>query len=238
MPDNIVAEITYQFLQFGFTLCMSCNPHIIKYSGCINTEKYGDIHIDFELFDTLVDFPIAKINQKSQYLFKPLHYPHLERNWKICYHDNSVFFDCTKLQQYIAFIIKSVKSILENYEHDDMAEIKKEFRSYWCTTEIYYGNFEITQPVFISEKRVLNKRTQNTYETFIINLDNIQALYSWLSKADYNYKELNKYIYSCFRQKQPAIFIITNNSNIEKKNRYWYNFCDTRNFRRNYDARR
>ena len=228
MPDNIVAEITYQFLQFGFTLCMSCNPHIIKYSGCINTEKYGDIHIDFELFDTLVDFPIAKINQKSQYLFKPLHYPHLERNWKICYHDNSVFFDCTKPQQYIAFIIKSVKSILENYEHDDMAEIKKEFRSYWCTTEIYYGNFEITQPVFISETKVSNKRTQHSYESFMISiddipsianvqwpLDNIQALYSWLSKADYNYKELNKYIYSCFRQKQPAIFIIINISNYE-----------------------
>ena len=228
MPDNIVAEITYQFSQFGFTLCMSCNPHIIKYSGCINTEKYGDVHIDFELYDTLVDFPTAKINQKSQHLFKPLHYPHLERNWIICYHDNSVFFDCTKPQKYIAFIINSVKSILENYEHDDMNEIKKEFRSYWCATEIYYGDFDIAQPVFISEKRVLNKRTQNTYETFIITLDdipsianiqwppeNIQDLYSWLTETNYSHKELNKYIYSCFRQKQPDIFIIINISNYE-----------------------
>ena len=221
MPDNIVAEITYQFLQFGFTLCMACSPHIIKYSGCINTEKYGDVHIDFELSDTLVDFPAAKVNQKSQHLFKPLHYPHLERNWRICYHDNSVFFDCTKPQQYIEFIINSVRSILENYEHDDMAEIKREFGSYWCSEKQYYGNFDITRPVFISETEVSNKRTQNSYESFIISIDdipsianvqwppeNIQDIYLWLSKADYNHKELNKYIYSCFRQKQVAIIIM------------------------------
>ena len=228
MPDNILPEITYQFLQFGFTLCASCNPHIIKYSGCINTEKYGDVHIDFELSDTLVDFPTAKINQKSQHLFKPLHYPHLQKDWIICYHDNSIFFDCTKSQKYIAFIINSVKSILENYEHDDMAEIKKEFRSYWCATEIYYGNFDIAQPVFISEKRVLNKRTQNTYETFIINLDDIPSIANiqwpletihdlllWLDKVSYNDKNLEKYIYLCFRQKQQNIFIIINISKDE-----------------------
>lgn len=228
MQDNIFAEITYQFLQFGFILCIPCSPHIIKYSGCINTEKYGDVHIDFELSDTLVDFPTARINQKSQYLFKPLHYPHLQRDWIICYHDNSVFFDCTKPQQYITFIINSVKSILENYEHDDMNEIKKEFLSYWCPKKQYYGNFDITQPVFISETGVSNKRTQNSYENFIISVDDIpsitnvqwplesiQDLYSWLSEVDYNYKELNKYIYSCFRQKQSAIFIIINISTYE-----------------------
>ena len=228
MPDNILPEITYQFLQFGFTLCTSCNPHIIKYSGCINTEKYGDVHIDFELSDTLVDFPTAKINQKSQHLFKPLHYPHLQKDWIICYHDNSVFFDCTKPQKYIAFIINSVKSILENYEHDYMAEIKKEFRSYWCATEIYYGDFDITQSIFITETEVSNKRMQNSYESFIIDVDDIPSianiqwplesipdLFFWLNKVDYNYKELNKYIYSCFRQKQSTIFIIINISNYE-----------------------
>ena len=152
-----------------------------------------------------------------------MHYPHLQKDWIICYHDNSVFFDCTKSQKYIAFIINSVKSILESYEHDDMVEIKKEFRSYWYPTEIYYGDFDIAQPVFINGKRVLNKRAQNTYETFIINLDdipnmaniqwpleNIPDLFSWLNEVDYNCKELNKYIYSCFRQKEAAVFIIIN----------------------------
>ena len=57
MQGNILPEITYQFLQFGFTLCTSCTSHIIKYSGCVTTKKYGDVHIDFELSDTLVDFP-------------------------------------------------------------------------------------------------------------------------------------------------------------------------------------
>ena len=228
MQDNILPEITYQFAGFGFTLCTSCNPHIIKYSGCINTERHGDVHIDFQLSDTLVDFPIAKINQKSQHLFNPLHYPHLQKDWMICYHDNSVFFDCTKPQQYIAFIIDSVKSILENYEHDDMSEIKKEFLSYWCATGTYYGDFDIAQPVFINKNRVLNKRIQNTYETFTINLNDIPSiadiqwplesiadLFLWLNKVDYNYKELKKYIYSCFRQKQSTIFIIINISNSE-----------------------
>ena len=109
-----------------------------------------------------------------------------------------------------------------------MAEIKKEFRSYWCATEIYYGDFDIAQPVFISEKRVLNKRTQNTYETFIINLDDIPSIANiqwpletihdlllWLDKVSYNDKNLEKYIYLCFRQKQQNIFIIINISKDE-----------------------
>jgi len=228
MQDNIVPEITYWFSQFGFTLCTPCTSHIIKYSGCVTTKKYGDVHIDFELSDTLVDFPTAKINQKSQHLFKPLHYPHLQKDWIICYHDNSIFFDCTKPQKYIVFIINSVKSILESYEHDDMVEIKREFLSYWCPEKQYYENFDITQPVFISETEVSNKRTQNSYESFIISVDDIPSianiqwplesivdLYSWLNEVDYNYEELNKYIYSCFRQKQSAIFIIINISNYE-----------------------
>ena len=125
-------QITTFLLEKGFVYKLQKDfvTYITSFSGTIKTEKYGIVPIILH-FDTRIDdFPRAQLGVEIHNIFEPFHNPHIEKDFFICYKDNSVVFDKSKIEKCMDFVFSQIRYVLDDYEKDDMTEILREWKSY------------------------------------------------------------------------------------------------------------
>lgn len=141
LVDMAISDFTTAFAKYNFFYVYS-ERDLIEYHGKLSSIKYGDIFINFILDKNLIRFPEAEISKESQSLFKPFHFPHLDDNWILCYHDNSLVFDPSNPDDMVDFCIHSVQNLINTNIPDNMNEIVREFKSYWkCDYGEIYDSF-------------------------------------------------------------------------------------------------
>lgn len=181
--------------------------YISYFSGVVETTKYGHIPIVL-YFDTRIDdFPMAQLGKKIQSNFEPFHNPHIEKNYFICYKDNSVVFDKNRIEDSMNFVFSQIKHVLDDYDKDDMSEILKEWKSYWCGGCTYYTTIEnIPDALSFSNRFLYETQNCNFQDIKVIKIseipsikdcawpiENILDLLNWI-KNDYLKKEIESYI--------------------------------------------
>ena len=151
----MIEIITRYLSEYNFSpVFKSDNYYHYIYSGKIETSRFGDVSIDLVFSkDGIISFPTAYINEKSREKFTPFHFPHLDDNWVLCYHDNSIVFDIVNIKSSIDIIFTNIKYIFNNVCFDDMNEIIPEFKSYWAVTKTYFSHFT-NIPEFVSKENL------------------------------------------------------------------------------------
>lgn len=187
-------EITKAFSQVGFEYKYD-KTGLTKYFGKISSSKYGDVFIIFEFDKELLSYPRARISEESRHLFKPFHFPHLNDNWILCYHDNSLVFDPTDAENMVANCLSYVKELLDKTNIDDMKEITREFKSYWKgdiggvyddfseeDNEIFFSNNCISRLEFQVPKKMTLIKVPNLPNLKSVNLpiEKLEDLLLWL----------------------------------------------------------
>lgn len=202
-------KLTTFLLEKGFvyTFCKNLPNYISSFSGSIKTEKYDLVPIIL-YFDTRIDdFPRAQLGIEIQNTFEPFHNPHIEKNFFICYKDNSVVFDKNQIDESMDFVFSQIKHVLDDYEKDDMTEILKEWKSYWYGESTYYTTCEtIPTTLQFRNKFLYEPRNIDFPEIKVFTfpeipsikdcpwpIENISALFDWI-KNDFQKKEIELYI--------------------------------------------
>ena len=155
----MIEIITKCLLKYNFSpVFKSDNYNYFIYSGEIETSRFGDVSIDLYFpKNGIFSFPIAYINEKSRKNFSPFHFPHLDDNWILCYHDNSIIFDIENIEQSVDIIIKNIKYIFDNVDFDDMNEIIPEFKSYWNVSYTSFSHFATIPEIVIKKGKWISE---------------------------------------------------------------------------------
>ena len=136
------------------------------------------------------------------------HFPHLDDNWVLCYHDNSIVFDIVNIKSSIDIIFTNIKYIFNNVCLDDMNEIIPEFKSYWAVTKTYFSHFT-NIPEFVSKENLWFKEPvsicPNNSKVYVLEevpslkscnwpIKNLTDLSNWLKNANI-IKEIENTLY-------------------------------------------
>lgn len=202
-------QITTFLLEKGFVYKLQKDfvTYITSFSGTIKTEKYGIVPIILH-FDTRIDdFPRAQLGIEIHNIFEPFHNPHIEKDFFICYKDNSVVFDKSKIEKCMDSVFSQIRHVLDDYEKDDMTEILREWKSYWYPEDTYYTTcvtipdalrssgkflFEV-KDVDFPEIKVIKISEIPSIKDCTWPIENILDLLNWI-KNDYLKKEIESYI--------------------------------------------
>ena len=111
----MIEIITRYLSEYNFSpVFKSDNYYHYIYSGKIETSRFGDVSIDLVFSkDGIISFPTAYINEKSREKFTPFHFPHLDDNWVLCYHDNSIVFDIVNIKSSIDIIFTNISGYFD-----------------------------------------------------------------------------------------------------------------------------
>lgn len=204
-----IEEITTYLSEKGFVYTMQKDSasYIISFSGTIETKKYDFVPIILH-FDTRIDdFPIAQLRSEIQASFEPFHNPHIEKEFFICYKDNSVVFDKNQIEESMDFVFSQIKHVLDDYEKDDMTEILKEWKSYWYPADTYYTTcVKIPDALESRNKFLVETKNIDFPEIKVIKIpevpsikncnwpiETVSSLFAWLQN-DIQEKEIELYI--------------------------------------------
>lgn len=202
-------QITTFLLEKGFVYKLQKDfvTYITSFSGTIKTEKYGIVPIILH-FDTRIDdFPRAQLGIEIHNIFEPFHNPHIEKDFFICYKDNSVVFDKSKIEKCMDFVFSQIRHILDDYEKDDMTEILREWKSYWYPEDTYYTTcVTIPDALRFSGKFLFEVKDVDFPEIKVIKIpeipsiqncdwpiETVSSLFAWLQN-DIQKKEMELYI--------------------------------------------
>lgn len=202
-------QITTFLLEKGFVYKLQKDfvTYITSFSGTIKTEKYGIVPIILH-FDTRIDdFPRAQLGIEIHNIFEPFHNPHIEKDFFICYKDNSVVFDKSKIEKCMDFVFSQIRHVLDDYEKDDMTEILREWKSYWYPEDTYYTTcVTIPDALRFSGKFLFEVKDVDFPEIKVIKIpeipsiqncdwpiETVSSLFAWLQN-DIQKKEMELYI--------------------------------------------
>lgn len=202
-------QITTFLLEKGFVYKLQKDfvTYITSFSGTIKTEKYGIVPIILH-FDTRIDdFPRAQLGIEIHNIFEPFHNPHIEKDFFICYKDNSVVFDKSKIEKCMDSVFSQIRHVLDDYEKDDMTEILREWKSYWYPEDTYYTTcvtipdalrssgkflFEV-KDVDFPEIKVIKIPEIPSIQNCDWPIETVSSLFAWLQN-DIQKKEMELYI--------------------------------------------
>lgn len=214
--------LTKAFVDKDFKVWLNPNrKKCISYKGNILTNK-GDIQIEFCFFDkTLSSFPKAFILKHNNPLLKPLHFPHLDQNWQICYDEGVKVFDKYRPNEMVKYCIDRVRYAIDITQCNDMKEIIREFSSYWCWDIYVFGNIlDSSNSVLIDKRRmygqpetVFEKHSMRgefapifrlsdlpSYQDIEWPVTTIQNLFAWLKKEVEACSNISKFIKKSIRE--------------------------------------
>lgn len=229
----MIEIITRYLSEYNFSpVFKSDNYYHYIYSGKIETSRFGDVSIDLVFSkDGIISFPTAYINEKSREKFTPFHFPHLDDNWVLCYHDNSIVFDIVNIKSSIDIIFTNIKYIFNNVCFDDMNEIIPEFKSYWAVTKTYFSHFT-NIPEFVSKENLWFKEPvsicPNNSKVYVLEevpslkscnwpINNLTDLSNWLKNANI-IKEIENTLYLNLRDKKSKTYCLF----YTKKEKYFF----------------
>jgi molybdopterin/thiamine biosynthesis adenylyltransferase len=205
---NSISCFTTAFHRHGFSLFDIANPdRDIIYQGTITTKQFGLIYIKFVFDDgAIAGFPDAYVDISSQDKISPYHFPHLDKRWFICYHDNSLIFDLYKPDQMVEFCIQSVIDVFDNNTLDDMNEISKEFPSYWDNRYSVFGVLVddddyayIYNNWYIGNNNILKIKTEDRPRVSIYRIEKIPSIHgiNWPLE---NYSDFKVWLYRDYQK--------------------------------------
>ncbi|MDG5816466.1 ThiF family adenylyltransferase [Chitinispirillales bacterium ANBcel5] len=215
---NHLPSFTAAFYKYGFTFKPDIQlkeSDVVKYGGNIVTDRFGTLEVEFHFKNSdLIEFPSAYLQNRSVAGLEPYIFPHLDCKWKLCYEDGSRDFDVYNPYGVVNFCISSVKNVLEYTPYNDIEEIWREFRQYWCADLSYHGDIQNElNNVYLVDKKVLSSKENiwghdtdglqkirifDLEDLPILNADwpptNFESIKAWLKDYEIIFNDIKKAI--------------------------------------------